>query len=59
MAERDPRPGDLLVASVALADGVFNATVVLVLDADADGAVCSVRGVCGVCEVAPISSPSA
>ena len=39
MAERDPRPGDLLVASVALADGVFNGTVVLVLDADADGAL--------------------
>jgi putative transcriptional regulator len=39
MAEPDPRPGDLLVASVALADGVFNATVVLVLDADADGAL--------------------
>lgn len=39
MAEREPRPGDLLVASVALADGVFNATVVLVLDADADGAL--------------------
>jgi len=39
MAEADPRPGDLLVASVALADGVFNASVVLVLDADADGAL--------------------
>ena len=39
MADREPRPGDLLVASVALADGVFNATVVLVLDADGDGAL--------------------
>lgn len=39
MAEPDPHPGDLLVASIALADGVFNSTVVLVLDADADGAL--------------------
>jgi len=39
VAERRPRPGDLLVASVLLADGVFNATVVLVLDADGDGAL--------------------
>ena len=39
MAEAEPRPGDLLVASVALADGVFNSTVVLVLDADGDGAL--------------------
>lgn len=39
MDERDPRPGDLLVASVALADGIFNASVVLVLDADGDGAL--------------------
>ncbi len=37
--DRDPVPGDLLVASVLLADGVFNQTVVLVLDADADGAL--------------------
>jgi len=39
MGERDPRPGDLLVASVALADGIFNGSVVLVLDADGDGAL--------------------
>jgi putative transcriptional regulator len=39
VSEPAPRPGDLLVASVALADGVFNATVVLVLDADGDGAL--------------------
>ena len=39
MAERDPEPGDLLVASVLLADGVFNQTVVLVLDSDEDGAL--------------------
>ena len=39
MAERDPAPGDLLVASVLLADGVFNRTVVLVLDTDEDGAL--------------------
>jgi putative transcriptional regulator len=38
-AERDPRAGDLLVASVLLADGVFNQSVVLVLDADGDGAL--------------------
>ncbi len=37
--ERDPHAGDLLVASVQLADGVFNQTVVLVLDADEDGAL--------------------
>ena len=30
---------DLLVASIMLADGVFNQTVVLVLDADEDGAL--------------------
>ena len=35
----DPAPGDLLVASVLLADGVFNQTVVLVLDCDEDGAL--------------------
>ncbi len=34
-----PAPGELLVASILLADGVFNGTVVLVLDADADGAL--------------------
>lgn len=36
---RDPVPGDLLVASALLADGVFNQTVVLVLDSDEDGAL--------------------
>jgi putative transcriptional regulator len=39
MSDRDPRPGDLLVASILLHDGVFDSTVVLVLDADADGAL--------------------
>lgn len=34
-----PAPGDVLVASVLLADGVFNQTVVLVLDSDEDGAL--------------------
>ena len=37
--ERDPVPGDLLVASVLLADGIFNQTVILVLDSDDDGAL--------------------
>ena len=37
--QRAPVPGDLLVASVALADGVFNQTVVLVLDNDSDGSL--------------------
>jgi len=36
---REPVPGDLLVASVLLADGVFDSTVVLVLDSDGDGAL--------------------
>ena len=39
MIERSPRPGDLLVASVLLADGIFNRTVVLILDSDQDGAL--------------------
>jgi putative transcriptional regulator len=39
VAERDPRAGDLLVASILLADGVFNQTVVLILDCDAEGAL--------------------
>ncbi len=39
MAERDPVAGDVLVASILLADGVFNRTVVLVLDCDEDGAL--------------------
>ncbi|MFT4166281.1 MAG: YqgE/AlgH family protein [Microlunatus sp.] len=39
MTERDPRPGDLLVAGVGLSDGVFDQTVVLVLDNDADGSL--------------------
>jgi putative transcriptional regulator len=34
-----PSPGDLLVASILLADGVFNRSVVLVLDCDEDGAL--------------------
>lgn len=39
MTERVPHVGDLLVASIQLADGVFNQTVVLLLDCDADGAL--------------------
>ncbi|MCW2812017.1 MAG: YqgE/AlgH family protein [Friedmanniella sp.] len=39
MADRAPQAGDLLVASVLLSDGVFNSTVVLVLDSDEDGAL--------------------
>ncbi len=39
MAGPEPRPGNLLVASIQLADGVFDTTVVLVLDADGDGAL--------------------
>ena len=39
MVERNPRAGDLLVASILLADGVFNQTVVLILDSDAEGAL--------------------
>jgi putative transcriptional regulator len=39
MTGRSPVPGDLLVASVLLADGVFNQSVVLILDFDADGAL--------------------
>ena len=39
MTEPDPVAGDVLVASVLLADGVFNRTVVLVLDCDEDGAL--------------------
>ena len=39
MSKRDPVPGDLLVASVLLADGIFNQTVILVLDSDEDGAL--------------------
>lgn len=35
----EPRVGDLLVASIRLADGVFNQTVVLLLDCDDDGAL--------------------
>lgn len=38
-AGRGPHPGDLLIASVLLDDGVFDQTVVLILDADADGAL--------------------
>jgi len=39
VAEREPAPGGVLVASVLLADGVFNQTVVLILDCDEDGAL--------------------
>ena len=39
MSDRDPQPGDLLVASAGLSDGVFDQTVVLVLDSDADGSL--------------------
>ena len=39
MIERHPVPGDLLIASVLLADGTFNQSVVLVLDSDEDGAL--------------------
>ena len=39
MTGRSPVAGDLLVASVLLADGVFNQSVVLILDFDADGAL--------------------
>ncbi len=35
----DPQPGDLLVASAGLSDGVFDQTVVLVLDNDTDGSL--------------------
>ena len=38
-ADREPTAGDLLVASVLLSDGVFNQSVVLVLDSDEDGAL--------------------
>jgi putative transcriptional regulator len=39
MTAPGPAPGRLLVASVLLAEGVFNRTVVLVLDSDEDGAL--------------------
>lgn len=39
MAESESQPGQLLVADMQLADGVFNQSVVLVLDSDADGAL--------------------
>lgn len=39
MDDQQPRAGSLLVASVLLADGVFNQSVVLLLDTDADGAL--------------------
>lgn len=35
----NPRPGDLLVSSAMLSDGVFDQSVVLVLDSDSDGAL--------------------
>lgn len=39
MNEYGAQAGDLLIASVLLADGVFNQTVVLVLDSDQDGSL--------------------
>jgi putative transcriptional regulator len=39
MTVREPAPGGLLVASVLLADGIFNRSVVLILDSDGDGAL--------------------
>ncbi|MDN5762548.1 MAG: YqgE/AlgH family protein [Microlunatus sp.] len=39
MSSTHPEPGDLLVASALLSDGVFDQTVVLVLDSDEDGAL--------------------
>lgn len=39
MTEVAPRPGQLLVASVVLGEGIFSRSVVLVLDSDADGAL--------------------
>jgi putative transcriptional regulator len=39
MVDRDPVAGDVLVASIRLADGVFNRTVLLVLDCDDQGAL--------------------
>jgi putative transcriptional regulator len=39
VTDRQPAAGDLLVASILLADGVFNQTVVLMLDCDDDGAL--------------------
>jgi putative transcriptional regulator len=35
----EPKAGSLLVASVLLTDGIFNQSVVLILDSDADGAL--------------------
>lgn len=39
MSQRAPTAGDLLIASVLLGDGVFNQSVVLILDSDEDGAL--------------------
>lgn len=39
MTSKNPEPGDLLVASALLTDGVFDQSVVLVLDSDEDGAL--------------------
>lgn len=39
MTDRQPAAGDLLVASIQLVDGVFNQSVVLMLDCDEDGAL--------------------
>ncbi len=39
MIERAPAPGDLLISSAVLTDGIFDQTVVLILDADHDGSL--------------------
>lgn len=39
MAGAAPEPGSLLIAGVGLSDGVFDQTVVLILDVDASGAL--------------------
>lgn len=39
MTEVSPKPGQLLIASVLLTEGIFSRSVVLVLDSDADGAL--------------------
>ena len=39
MTESGPVPGSLLIASVGVSDGVFDGTVVLILDADESGTV--------------------
>ena len=39
MTARQPRPGDILLASILLSDGIFDQSVVLMLDCDSDGAL--------------------